>query len=56
MMYVKCTCPYCSKVFTINVEDVVKPKQKRTLSPEIREKKAALMRERRANGWGGNHK
>ena len=55
-MEIKCTCPYCSKAFVIDLDDALKPRQKRNLSPEVRQRKAELMRQRRAAGWGGNRK
>ena len=55
-MEIKCTCPYCSKSFVIDMDDALKPRQKRNLSPEVRQRKAELMRQRRAAGWGGNRK
>lgn len=53
-MEVKCTCPYCSKNFTI---DVVAPEtRKRVMSDEERAQRAERMRQMRLAGIGGRPK
>lgn len=55
-MEVKCTCPYCAGVFTINVNEPEKPRKKRNVSEETRAKRAEHMRQLRAQGIGGRPK
>ena len=54
-MEVKCTCPYCSKGFTIEV-DATRTKQVRNVSDATRKQRAERMREMRLNGIGGRPK
>ena len=54
-MEVKCTCPYCSKGFTIEV-DAVRKKQVRNISDATRLERSQRMKEMRQNGIGGRAK
>ena len=55
-MEIRCTCPYCSKGFTIEIEESQRPKQRKAFSEEERARRAERMREMRARGIGGRPK
>lgn len=55
-MEIKCTCPYCAKGFTIEVEEPKRPRQTKSFSEEERAKRSERMRALRAAGIGGRPK
>lgn len=56
-MEMKCTCPYCAKSFTIEVEAAQAPKKgRKAFTEEERAKRAERMRAMRAQGIGGRTK
>ena len=55
-MEIRCTCPYCSKGFTIEIEEPERPKQKKAFSEEERAKRSERMKAMRAAGIGGRPK
>lgn len=55
-MEIKCTCPYCSKAFSIEVDEPERPRQRKAFSEEERAKRSERMRALRAQGIGGRPK
>lgn len=55
MIEVKCTCPYCSKSFFIEVE-APRETRRRNMSDEERAQRAERMRQMRLAGIGGRTK
>ena len=55
-MEIRCTCPYCAKGFTIEIEAPERPKTRREVSEEERARRAERMRALRAQGIGGRPK
>lgn len=55
-MEVKCTCPYCSRGFTIEIEEPQRPKQIKTFSEEELRRRSERMKAMRAAGIGGRPK
>lgn len=57
MMEVKCTCPYCARSFTIEVDmPEQKETRRRNMSDEERAQRAERMRQMRLAGIGGRTK
>lgn len=55
-MEVKCTCPYCAKGFTIEVDVPTREKAKREVPEEVRRQRSERMKAMRAAGIGGRPK
>lgn len=55
-MEIKCTCPYCAKGFTIEIDAPERPKTRRDVTEEERARRAERMRALRAQGIGGRPK
>ena len=55
-MEIKCTCPYCAKGFTIEIDEFKQEKTKREVSEEVRRQRSERMKALRAAGIGGRPK
>lgn len=55
-MEIKCTCPYCTGLFTVTIDDPRPVKGKKNYSEEERRRRSERMKEMRARGIGGRPK
>ena len=55
-MEIRCTCPYCSKGFTIEIDAPERPKTRREVPEEVRRERSERMKAMRAAGIGGRPK
>ena len=55
-MEIRCTCPYCAKGFTIEIDEPKREKTKRAVPEEVRRQRSERMRALRAAGIGGRPK